>query len=99
MIQDVKFSKLGVDSDHSAVLINIDLKIKRAMRKTEKTILSYQMLQDNKIKEEYNGRIKEILTKNQRHDWRSLAQTIKKASEEIIGVTTTNLSGWLEPSK
>ena len=39
------------------------------------------------------------MTKNQNNDWIFLAQAIKKASEEIIGVTTTHLSGWLEPHK
>ena len=49
-IHDAKVTELGVDSDHSATLIRIDLKTARRKRKKEKTTLCYALLQNKDIR-------------------------------------------------
>ena len=56
-VHDARVTELGVDSDHSAILINIDLKTPRRDRKKEKSTLCYAMLQNKDVREDYNEKI------------------------------------------
>ena len=101
-IHDAKVTELGVDSDHSATLICIDLKTARRKRKKEKTTLCYALLQNKDIREKYNEKIATHLPPPQQDQvpaWSSLVFAIKKATEETISVVTPTLTGWYKMSK
>ena len=99
IIQDAKVKILGVVSNHGAVLLKVELKIKKKERKSEKSYLCYKMLQDKETRQIFNEHNKHILGKDTHTTWSTLASEIKKASERTISTKSSCLQEWFEPKK
>ena len=54
LVQDAKVSKLGVDSNHNAVIMKVNIPSKKKRRKDTESVPCHQILQNKEIKEQYN---------------------------------------------
>ena len=99
-IKNAYVSEIGLDSDHSALILEAYVKAPKQPQKLIRDHILYELLHDAGTRQAYNNVVAQELEKDPSPlSWTSLANAISTATKSTLSVARSTLTGWYDFSK